>query len=126
MEVRIIWDVYRKSLTFGGRASRKEYWIFHLYITVLYSGFLALDILYFDYDFGSFPTPALFFISSINFLTLLAVTVRRFHDVGLSGWYLLIWLIPYLGLILPFMILASGGTQGDNEYGPEPEPALRA
>jgi uncharacterized membrane protein YhaH (DUF805 family) len=82
VEVRIIWNVYSQFFVFEGRASRKEYWIFYLYNTLLQGGFFALDILYFDPHFRSSFPPALLFISLVNLVPFLAVTVRRLHDVA--------------------------------------------
>ena len=51
----------------------------------------------------------------------LAVSIRRLHDVGKSGWYLLINLIPIAGPIW-FLVLACTDSQpGHNKYGPNPK-----
>lgn len=54
----------------------------------------------------------------------LAVTIRRLHDTGRSGWWFLIILIPILGpiVLLVFMVLDSQPT--DNNYGPNPKSAI--
>lgn len=124
--MRIIWNVYKNAFVFYGRASRKEYWLFYLYAISLHGGAFVLDILYFDPDFRWLHPPALALTVLVNFLPAFAVTVRRLHDVGLSGWYVLVGLIPVFGGLLLFMILVSGGDEGDNEYGLEPDPRLRS
>lgn len=54
------------------------------------------------------------------FVPLLAVEVRRFHDQNRSGWFVLLNLIPYVGVIIVFVMMLLEGTQGDNRFGPDP------
>lgn len=54
------------------------------------------------------------------FLPGLAVTVRRLHDLGKSGWFYLIALIPIAGFIVLLVWFCKQGTNGDNQYGPDP------
>jgi uncharacterized membrane protein YhaH (DUF805 family) len=54
----------------------------------------------------------------------LAVGVRRLHDLGKSGWMLLIVLIPCVGIILLIVWAASDGEPHDNAYGPVPTNVL--
>jgi uncharacterized membrane protein YhaH (DUF805 family) len=51
----------------------------------------------------------------------LAVAVRRLHDIGKSGWYVLVALIPIVGVIWLIVLLATEGTAGSNEYGENPK-----
>jgi uncharacterized membrane protein YhaH (DUF805 family) len=55
------------------------------------------------------------------FLPSLAVSVRRLHDRDLSGWWILIGLVPVLGAILLLVWSCMEGTQGDNRFGPDPK-----
>jgi uncharacterized membrane protein YhaH (DUF805 family) len=55
------------------------------------------------------------------FLPSLAVSVRRMHDVGKSGWMLFINLIPILGWIYYIVLLCRDSEPGDNQYGPNPK-----
>lgn len=50
----------------------------------------------------------------------LAVGVRRLHDTGKSGWYMLVSLVPCIGGFYLLFLLIQDGTPGDNEYGPDP------
>ena len=64
------------------------------------------------------------FNSIYNLLILipsLAVTVRRLHDVGKSGWMLLIGLIPLVGAIWLLILLLRDSEAGENKYGPNPK-----
>jgi len=50
-----------------------------------------------------------------------AVTIRRLHDSGLSGWLMLINLIPFVGGFIVLVLLLRDSTPGSNEYGPSPK-----
>jgi uncharacterized membrane protein YhaH (DUF805 family) len=54
-------------------------------------------------------------------LPTLGVLVRRLHDVGKSGWYILIVLIPLIGIIWLLILLFSNSQQGENKWGPNPK-----
>jgi uncharacterized membrane protein YhaH (DUF805 family) len=99
---------------FDGRARRKEYWMFAL-INMIISIVLT---------FGGRSIGAEW-IGSLYSLAVLvpgiAVAVRRLHDIGKSGWWLLIALIPLVGAIWLIVLLATDGTKEDNEYGASPK-----
>ncbi len=96
-------EVLKKYTEFTGRARRAEYWYFVLYnfIISMVLGFLGIKIL------GTVYSLAVF-------LPSIAVGIRRMHDVGKSGWYLL---IPFYNLYLAI----KEGDRGRNEYGPDPK-----
>ena len=54
------------------------------------------------------------------FLPGLAVSIRRLHDLGRSGWYFLLILIPLIGTIILLIWFCMRGTVGPNQYGPDP------
>jgi uncharacterized membrane protein YhaH (DUF805 family) len=56
----------------------------------------------------------------------LAVGVRRLHDTGRSGWWLLIGLIPLIGAIVLLVFFFQDGQPGNNDYGPSPKAAVAA
>lgn len=58
--------------------------------------------------------------SLLTFLPSLAVTVRRLHDTGRSGWWILIMLVPLIGFILMIVWLVRRGDSGANQHGPDP------
>ncbi len=101
--VQAISTVFRKYATFSGVASRPEYWWFTLFYTVV-SGVLSS----FSGDFDN-PNPAgagINLIWSLGvLLPALAVTVRRFHDAGFSGKWLLLWLVAVV-----FFVVSIGQT----------------
>ena len=60
-------------------------------------------------------------VGLLHFLPSLSVVVRRLHDVGKSGWFYLIILIPLIGAIWMLVLLASNGNVGENKYGAYPK-----
>ena len=56
-----------------------------------------------------------------TFIPGLAVGIRRLHDVGKSGWFYLIIFIPIIGIIWLLILFFTEGTQGPNQYGPDPK-----
>ena len=109
---------FKKSFDFSGRATRAEYWwwILFNYILIMFAGALGLLLSQIDESIAVIPT--LIFIL-VNFIPSLAVTIRRLHDAGHSGWALLLNLIPYLGGLIIFAYTLCS-SEPDNEYGPNP------
>ena len=102
----------KKYSVFTGRAGRSEYWYF-----VLINFFNSVLTSYMDYTFGTYDTENGFGYINLTyaiavFIPGLAVGVRRMHDVGKSGWYLL---IPIYNIVLA----VTPGIVGENEYGSE-------
>ena len=60
-------------------------------------------------------------VALLHFLPSLSVVVRRLHDVGKSGWFYLIILIPLVGFIWMLVLLVSNGNVGENKYGADPK-----
>lgn len=99
-----------KYATFTGRARRSEYWYFWLFNFVVG---LVLGAIFF----------ALSWIWSLAVLIPgLAVSVRRLHDTGRSGWNLLWALLPIIGSIIVLVFLVQDSRE-DNQYGPNPKAA---
>ncbi|MEV6330584.1 DUF805 domain-containing protein [Streptomyces sp. NPDC051909] len=107
-------EVLKKYATFSGRARRKEFWMFYLFnfiaITVLSIIDAALDIRILS---------GLYLLAII--IPYLAVAVRRLHDTGRSGWWLLISFVPLVGAIVLIVFWATDGEQQVNGHGPNPK-----
>jgi uncharacterized membrane protein YhaH (DUF805 family) len=108
---------------FGGRARRQEYWMFTLIYMVIYFG-LAMGGGGLSYAMNSslpMVLPGIFLLAM--FIPSLAVAVRRLHDTGKSGWFMLVGFVPFIGglILLYFMVIDS--APGNNEYGPNPKGA---
>ncbi|MEV8097586.1 DUF805 domain-containing protein [Kitasatospora sp. NPDC085879] len=106
--------VLKNYAGFGGRARRKEYWMFALVNIAIY---VVLAIV------GNLLDTAL--LTGLYGLAVLvpslAVGVRRLHDTGRSGWWLLIGLIPLIGGIVLIVFAATEGQPEVNAYGPSPK-----
>ena len=114
--------VLRKYATFSGRATRTEYWLFTLAQIIVFVALGALAAVGASGDFPVLGLPlVVYWIGTI--IPSLAVTVRRFHDGGYSGWMILLALIPAIGgiILLIFMVLPS--ERGGNRHGPDPRGA---
>jgi len=114
-------EVLKKYAVFNGRARRKEYWYFLLF-SILISIVLAIV----DKMLGSFSTAAgMGLLGGIYSLAILipslAVSVRRLHDTGRSGWWVLIILIPLIGAIVLLIFTVQDSTPGENAYGENPK-----
>jgi uncharacterized membrane protein YhaH (DUF805 family) len=98
----------RKYATFGGRASRSEYWWFFLF-GLLVGAAASL-----------FSERLNALVSLFLLLPSTAVGARRLHDIGRSGWWLLLWLVPVIGWI-PLLYWAVQPSGPANQYGSGPE-----
>ena len=110
---------------FSGRARRKEYWMFVLVQTIVMIGLMILDsVLGLDFELQgiSLGYGYLYLIGIIvHFIPSLAVVVRRLHDVGKSGWFYFIFLIPLIGVIWLLVLYCTEGQKQDNKWGPDPK-----
>ncbi len=103
-----------------GRASRKELGKFLFYNLVFILLAIATDNI-FGLTAAGLPY-GLFnylYIAAILIPTF-AISIRRLHDVGKSGWFSLIVLIPVLGLVWLIILFCAEGVDGDNKYGSNP------
>ena len=111
-------EVLKKYAVFDGRAHRTEFWMFAL-VNVIVS--LVLGVV--DGIIGT-RTGGLGLLGGLYSLAVLvpslAVGVRRLHDIGRSGWWLLIALIPLVGIIVLIVWYATEGDRAPNAYGPNP------
>lgn len=113
--------VLRNYAVFSGRARRKEYWMFVLFniifaiVAMILDRILGLAI----GGIGYGPIYLIYILATI--IPSLAVSVRRLHDIGKSGWWIFINLIPFVGFIWFLILLIKEGTPAANEYGPNPK-----
>lgn len=115
--------VWKEYINFSGRARRTEYWMFNLF------HFIALILLTFiDRALGtvtSYEKDGIGFFylayALLAFIPSLAVNVRRLHDTGRSGWYILINLIPLAGFIWYLVLMCLEGEQKINRWGDNPK-----
>ncbi|SDK52423.1 DUF805 domain-containing protein [Microbulbifer yueqingensis] len=116
--------VLRKYAVFSGRARRSEYWFFFLFNLLFTLILTAIDI---SLDFYN-AEAGIGVLSGIYALFVLipsiAVTVRRLHDTGRTGWWFLIVLVPVLGALVLLFFMVLDSERGTNEFGPHPKNPL--
>jgi len=113
--------VLKKYAVFSGRARRKEYWMFFLFNMVFAIAAAILDNVLGVAIQGLGYGPIYILFGLAVFLPGLAVLTRRLHDVGKSGWFFFIALIPIIGSIWLLVLLCRDGMPGENQYGPNPK-----
>ncbi len=91
---------------FEGRAGRKEFWLF-----VLGCNVVSLILLWIT------SSTYVYIYSAIILIPTLAVSVRRLHDTGNSGWLVLLWLVPLLGQLVLIYFWCLPGEYEENQYG---------
>ena len=117
---------------FSGRARRREYWMFSLFFFIVCMALLFLTVLLFlamgdtvNYTSNEWVNEVLaglwilFFAAHI--LPGFALTIRRLHDIGKSGWWYLVAFIPYVGSLIIFIFSVMPGQVGENTWGPDPK-----
>lgn len=110
----------QKYADFTGRAPRAEYWWFYLLVIL---GYIVATIIDSILGLGGMMGPygiltMLFGLAML--VPSLSAGVRRLHDIGKSGWWLLICLVPIIGAIVLIVFLVMASEPGDNQYGPNP------
>jgi uncharacterized membrane protein YhaH (DUF805 family) len=107
-----------KYATFTGRARRSEYWWFVLFYVIVAVLATAIDaVAGLPQTAGSGPVALVAALALL--LPNLAVTARRLHDTGRSGWWMLLSLIPLGGLVVLFFALQD--SKGPNAWGQSPK-----
>lgn len=101
---------------FNGRARRKEFWMYNLFVMIGYFVLYILGIILASVSttIGSIVLRLVGLAYLAILIPSIAVYVRRMHDVGKSGWFIL---IPIYNLILAI----TEGNKGDNQYGSDPK-----
>jgi uncharacterized membrane protein YhaH (DUF805 family) len=111
---------FSKYVDFSGRARRSEFWYFFLFSVLVQVVASILDsILGTDYDTGSGGLVSAIAALAL-FLPSIAVSARRLHDIGKSGWWQLLAIIPIIGWIM-VIIWYCTDSKPDNQYGPNPK-----
>ena len=109
----------KKYAVFDGRAQRKEYWMFFLFSMIFaFAIGLVLGVIELTLEIGTaLSDPASIIYNLVMLVPSFAVGVRRMHDIGRSGWWIL---FPLVNLV--FLCLDS--EPGENKYGPNPKDSL--
>jgi uncharacterized membrane protein YhaH (DUF805 family) len=116
-------EVLKKYAIFDGRARRKEYWMFvlwNLIITAVLYFVAAVIVTSTNSQAGNI------LVDLYSFAVLIpgiAVSVRRLHDIGKSGWWFFLAFIPLIGAIILIVWAIQDSKPGNNQYGPNPKSA---
>ena len=123
--------VLKKYAQFQGRSRRSEFWYFYLFYTLIVMVLLipALALLALGANshnslatgLGGLLYLLIFVLSLAGLVPCLAVTVRRLHDIGRSGWFYFISFVPLVGPVILLVFLCTDSQPGDNLYGPNPK-----
>ena len=115
--------VLKNYATFSGRARRKEYWMFFLFNVLISLGLGVLDVVVgtysVEYETGLFSGLYSLFV----LIPSIAVSVRRLHDTNRSGWWVVISLIPIIGILVLFVFTCLDSQPGTNRFGVNPKEA---
>lgn len=116
-------EVLKKYAVFTGRARRKEYWYFVLFNIIISVILSAIDGMMGSYN----AETGMGLLGSIYILAILlpaiGVSIRRLHDTGRSGWWLLIGFVPLIGAIVLIVVMLKNSKPGQNQYGANPKEA---
>lgn len=115
-------QVMQKYAVFGGRARRSEFWYFTLITTVISYILARMDIVahYPRWEDGNMGILEGTY-SLLTLIPTIAVSVRRLHDIGRSGWWLLCYFIPIVGWIVLLVFHCQDSEVGHNSYGSNPK-----
>ena len=108
----------KNYMVFNGRARRAEYWNFTLFYLIISMLLWAVDYFLLNSADSGFNIISTVFSLAI-LLPLIGVSVRRLHDMGKSGWWYLIAIIPFGTLVLLYFFIQD--SEPDNQYGPCPK-----
>ena len=117
-------NFFRNYTNSNGRARRKEYWY-----PVLFSFLINLVINALGGIFGAMDIDILVTMCNVlsgifgiaTLLPSIMVAIRRMHDIGKSGWWVLISFVPCVGMFIALYFCCLDSQPGDNQYGPNPK-----
>jgi uncharacterized membrane protein YhaH (DUF805 family) len=124
--VKSFWANYRN---FKGRARRSEYWFIQLFLILTNLAVAVIDLALMNGDVDRFIANGgggivglIWILATI--VPAIAVLVRRLHDIGKSGWWALLVLVPFIGFIVILVFTVQDSQAGANSYGPSPKSDL--
>lgn len=118
--------VLKNYAVFGGRAQRAEYWFFVLFNMIASIVLLGVDGVMGTYN-AQTGVGLLYLVYALGvFIPSIAVSVRRLHDIGKSGWWLLLLFIPFVGPIVLLVFFVLDSQVEPNAYGPNPKGVVQA
>ena len=121
--VKSFWSHYSK---FKGRSRRSEYWWIQLFLVLTNLAVAAIDLVLMNGDVDRFIANGGGVIVGLIWILVtivpaLAVLVRRLHDTGKSGWWVLIGFVPLVGGIVLLVFTVLDSDSGENKFGESPK-----
>lgn len=112
-----------KYASVKGRAPRSEYWFFYLFYMIVYCVpvYIGMGLAANGSGIGTAIMGIAYVIALALMVPTICVTARRLHDIGKSGWMMLVAFIPLVGWIIMLIWLIKDSEPGDNQYGPNPK-----
>ena len=107
--------VLKKYAVFKGRASREEFWMF-----ILFNFIISVVLSFVEVALGGVGIVGAIYSLAV-FLPGIGVSIRRLHDTNRSGWWLLTWLIPLIGLIIMIIFTTQDSQMDKNRFGLNPK-----
>jgi len=124
--VEAVKSFWSKYATFKGRSRRSEYWFIQLFLVLTNLAVAAIDLILMNGDVDRFIANGgggivgLIWIL-VTIVPALAVLVRRLHDTGKSGWWVLIGFVPLVGAIVLLVFTVLDSDRGENKHGASPK-----
>ena len=117
--VEAVRTVLSQYATFSGRATRPEYWwwVLAVFLLSIVTKFIDGALFGFERFADNAVQPLTAVVGLALLLPSIAVAARRLHDIGRSGWWLLIGFIPVIGWLVILYWVIQPTQQGENEYG---------
>jgi len=114
--INMTWYLFalKKYAVFSGRSRRQEYWMFFLFNLIF-----SITSSFLDSILGTIVVSLVYALAL--FIPTLAVTVRRLHDTGRSGWWLFLILVPVIGILVLLIFVMLDGNTNENAYGQNPK-----
>ena len=117
--MKIYLDVWKNYFTLSGRAGRKEFWTFLLVNLAILAPFMAWAFMSGkDIAAASLPVNIFRGFFLLILIPLIAVSVRRLHDLNMSGWWYLMNFIPIVGDVAFLILMLIPGKKEENRFGP--------
>lgn len=113
-------DAFKNYFNFSGRAHRKAYWMFVLFyiIFAFVAGVLDGILGTVNQETGLGVIGGVYAFATL--IPSIALTTRRLHDTNRSGWWQLLYIIPFIGGLVVLIFTLLEGTNGDNRFGEDP------
>lgn len=109
-------DGFARYVDFKTRSTRSQYWWFTLWSIIFSFGSAIIDASLGMGDSG----PVGLLVSLVFFLPSIAIAIRRLHDIGRTGWWMLLVFVPLLGWIVLLVFYCTKSQAMPNQWGPEP------